>query len=343
MKMYVISVLLLAASLFAQEAKPMWIQDRWRVAEYPSAKWYIGFAMDEARGTPNQEQFNAIKRSAQNALSESIIVHIKGASSLTKKATETTADINYAQAITSSSNAVLAKVESYSYYDPANGYIYGFAAVKKADLANYYESVIKSGLDEAEQNLKLAAQLTELGKKRSALEKIGESKSKAEGLAYYKNLLLAVDSERGLERSQNSRLNELLKEIIVAAAETENAMLVYLEGNEETVVSNLQNILSGNKCRIADEQKDASYVLNIDAKACNIKNDGDFYHCYACVKADLTNSKTRKSELKINIDGLKIKGSEMSQSLACEQAFKSAASKLWSEIGNKMKSEACNK
>jgi len=99
----------------------MWIQDDWRSARYPSAEWYIGFAMDKTKENPNKAKFKEMEKAAQNSLSESIIINISGASTLEKssiqKNNNETINRNYKQEITSTSNAVLAKMETHSYFD----------------------------------------------------------------------------------------------------------------------------------------------------------------------------------------------------------------------------------
>jgi hypothetical protein len=134
-------ILFLFASLFAQESAPIWIHGEWRSAQYPSAEWYTGFAKDMAKGMPDNEKIEAVKKAAQNSLSESITIHVTSFSSIENssklkqngKNTSETMNRNYKQTITSASDVVLPKLESHFYFDKESGYIYAFAAVKKND------------------------------------------------------------------------------------------------------------------------------------------------------------------------------------------------------------------
>jgi uncharacterized protein (TIGR02145 family) len=127
-------------------------------------------------------------------------------------------DNNFGQLIQASASAEVAKSESYSHFDPATNTAYAFTAVRRDDLASYYASQIESGLSEAERILELAEQFVGLGRRIEALDKVAESKKRVESLDFYRDLLAVVDPEKGVERSQGTRTNELLAKI--AAAQT---------------------------------------------------------------------------------------------------------------------------
>jgi hypothetical protein len=150
------------------------VEESWRALSYPKAEWYTGFSIDKANGSPDRAKYEAIEKDAQNKLSQSITVHIQGTTAIENtsrmeqsgKNVSETINRNFKQEITTASNAVLAKMETYSHFDKKSGYIYGFAAVKKKDLADFYKSNINSLFIFADKEFALVEQQAGQGRKK---------------------------------------------------------------------------------------------------------------------------------------------------------------------------------
>jgi hypothetical protein len=292
-----ILVLFLAAPLLAQELTPMWVQDGWRSSRYPNTEWYTGFASDKAKGSPNQAKFKAIEKNAQNSLSESIVVHIQSTTSIentsVQKNLNETITQNYKQAITTASNAVVAKMETYSHFDRESGYIYGFAAVRKKDLAEFYRAKIDNLLSFAENQFSLANQLAEIGKKKSALNKINAIGDSLSRIDYWRNLLQAVASI-----TNDNRFAEIMRKINTAKIALENSVIIYLKvSGSEYVAEELPAVLQekGCNCTASETASEADYAITVNTKfnRCS-KADFDEVYCYASASVSVENAKTRK-------------------------------------------------
>jgi len=333
-----------------QNIAPQWVNDGWRSANYPQSVWFTGFSQDGLKsGANTAAAIQRVEQDARNKMVESISSRITSASRnetfsnrvSTGTQSKEVVEKTYGQIIQTSTSAVVAKTELYQYHDAQNSRVYAFAAVKKSTLADYYANMIESGLGDAERNIGLAKQSAESGKRKDATDKLAEGRKKIESLDYYRDLLIAVD-DNGLARGQGDRVTRLLKEIDAALVEAESIMPVFVTGTEtilsasaDIIVPALQTLLNDNGCRIAENQKDAGYILKIEAKACKAEYDTRFYHSESCVKVTLTNVKTGKAEVTVaNLTGPKESGRNAHE--AAEEAFKSVVPQIWEKVSGKI-------
>jgi len=332
-------ILFLAIVLQAQELTPMWVQDGWRSSRYPSAEWYTGFARDKVKGSPNQAKFKDIEKTAQNSLSESIVVNIRGASAVenssNQKNNSEAISRSYKQAIISESNAVLAKMETYSYFDKENGYLYGFAAVKKKDLAEFYSTKINGLFSFAESEFILANQLAETGKKKSAWNKIKAIEDSLLMVAYWENLLQAVASGVNV----HSRSAEILQKTNAAKIALENGTGIYLNvSGSEYVRDELPAVLQekGCNCSIAETEAEADYAITVKAilSRCN-KAANEQVYCWANATVSVFNSKTKKKS-SIKIPEAKGGWTDGDTEKATEESFKSLTENLAQQLLKEM-------
>jgi len=335
--------LFLAISLQAQESTPMWVQDGWRSTHYPSKEWYIGFASDKTKGSPSNAKFKEMEKAAQNSLSESIVVNIRAATAIEKTSTQKQSGKDYSEAInknirqtiTSSSDAVLARMETHSYFDKASGYIYGFAAVKKKDLAEFYSARINGLFSFAESEFSLASQLAETGKKKSALNKMKAIEDSLLKVSYWENLLQAVSSGA----TTHSRSTEILQKINTSKIALENSTGVYLymTGNEyvaEELPAMMQE--KGCNCSIAEKETEADYVITVKAKfsRCN-KADFEQVYCWANASVSVFNSKTKKNT-SLKIPEAKGGWTEGNTEKATEESFKNLTENIAQQLIKEM-------
>jgi len=327
----------------AQEPAPMWIQDSWRSTHYPGKEWYTGFAMDKIKGSPSQAKFKEMEKAAQNSLSESIVVNIRAASTIENTSTQKQSGKDYSevinknirQIITSSSDAVLAKMETYSHFDKASGYIYSFAAVKKRDLADYYSAKVNGLFSFAESEFSIASQLAEAGKKKSALNKMKAIEDSLLKMSYWENLLQTV----GSGTATYSRSAEILQKINTAKILLENGTSIYLNvSGSEYVAEELPAIMQekGCNCSTTGTAEEADYVITVKAKfsRCNKADFGQVY-CWANASASVFNSRAKKN-ISVKIPEAKGGWTEGNTKKATEESFKTLTENLAQQLIKEM-------
>jgi hypothetical protein len=342
----------------SQETSPCWRNESCRLSSYPENKWYLGFAEDTLGYKTNiTESRNLLEQQARSKMAESIKIDVSS-----RTETETKSELRFGNGFSSetisrifagtikiTAEVELVNVFTDSYHDSDVEKIYAFAAVKKSDLVAYYAQIIELNLSEAMHGIALSKQLIELGKINEALIKLSQAKKATEATTQHRVLLLAVDAQTGLERSQGERTNELLKEIAivqadVAARVAKDAMVVFVAGTEsilhkkaDIIAPGLQATLYNNDVKTTENQEEADYILKIDANVCNLRADNNFHYANACVKVILTNTKTNINEVATSIMGPKEGG--LSAENAGEKAFRSAVLDVWAKVKAQIKGD----
>jgi hypothetical protein len=105
----------------------------------------------------------------------------------------------------------------------------------------------------------------------------------------------------------------------------------------QTISDKLKEVLTSNNCRMEEKPKSNSFTLKIDAKDCDIRNDGTFDYCSACAKIEVIDGKDKKSGLNASITK---KVGWDNKEIACEKAAEASAPEIWSKVKGKIK-EAC--
>jgi len=338
-------ILFIAVSLFAQESIPTWIQDEWRSARYPKSEWYTGFVMDKINKQPDLKTYQEMEKTAQNKLSESIVVNIQGTSSVENtnvqqqngKNRSEAITRNYNQAITTASNTVLAKMEIHSYFDKKTSRIYAFAAVRKKDLADFYRANINSLFSFAEKEFTIAEYLAEQGKKNSAFGKIRAIEDSLKNVSYWGSYLQTVDGDNSYIR----REKELWQRINNAKMSLENSTSVYIDvsGIEEPedFTARLSTYMQEKQCNCAmsENENDADYVVQVKAKLNRcMENKSNKYgevYCYASANVSV-NSPKYKRPLEMQISEAKGGWMNGNKDKATEEAFKELSKNIAEKI-----------
>ena len=315
-----------AAANIQETPSPCWRNESCRANSYPENEWYLGFAEDTISHKTNAAEFRSLlEQQARGKIAESIRMDVSSRTEIETKSelrsggglSNETINKIFAETIKINAGAELVNTFTDLYQDANGKKIYAFAAVKKSDLAAYYAQIIELNLSEAAHNI--------------ALAKLSEAKKNIESTVQYRTLLLIVDAKTGLERSQNERVNELLKEIaaVKASAAAVGAKMFFVAGTD-IIVPGLQAILHDNNIRITENQKEADYILKADANVCNLRSNNGIHYANACVKIVLTNTKTNVNEVTTSITGPKEGG--LSAENAGEKAFRSAIPDVWAKV-----------
>ncbi|MDR1830331.1 MAG: hypothetical protein LBQ76_06120 [Candidatus Fibromonas sp.] len=332
-------ILLLALPVLAQNAFPQWVEESWRTARYPNSEWYTGFARDNIKGQPNSETYQAIEKDAQNKLSESIQVKIQSSTAVQTSSRQNSLgesiNTDYKQTTKTQTNAVLAKVDSKSYFDKKTSYIYGFAAVRKKDLAEFYTAKINGLFSFAENEFSIASQLAESGKRKNALDKIKAAEDSLSKVGYWEDLLNVVTSAAAYSK----RSVEIRQKINTAKIAFENGTAIYLDiSGSEYLAEKLGAVMQekGCNCFIAENADEANYTITVNAKLnrCNQADFGEVY-CFANANVSMRNPKTKKN---ISVEIPEAKGAWVNgnSEKATEESFKELAANIAQKLVKEM-------
>jgi hypothetical protein len=331
-------ILFLALPVLAQSV-PQWIEESWRTARYPNAEWYTGFARDKINGQPNSNDYQTIEKEAQSKLSESITFQIQGTTAIENTSRQTqsgkniseTISSDYRQQITSTSNAVLAKVQTHSHFDNKTGYIYGFAAVKKKDLADFYRSNINMLFAFAEKEFALAEQMTEQGKKKAALSQINAVEDSLKIVGYWGSYLQAVESDN----SYIAKEKNYWQKASSVKMQLQHGTSVYLDISGDNSLDGLGAEMQekGCNCTIAEEKENADYLVAIKTKLsrCSEARPGGAGFCYANATVAVNNLKFKKP-VSVKIPEAKGGWVKGDKEKAMEEAFKKLTGSLAEQI-----------
>jgi hypothetical protein len=317
----------LPALLLGQAAPPSWTQDAARERNYPASEWYTGFVTDRLKaGAEAGKALKALERDAQNQLSESIIVTIEGNTQVENTSVSQQSGGNrteqittgYKQAVKTATTATTVKNEVKSFHDAATGKLYAFAAVRRSDLAAFYRKSINVDLNKVETALGVAQQLVAAGKKMSARRKCGEAQKTLESVAFYRDLLTAVDADADEEAVQTERSNELVRTVEQRLIDLEQSTFVYVNckfeykgykddafGSDPGIICNIvKQALSENECSVVDDAAEADYELTLTASTTQ-RSDGagqfGIISYYANVRGTLYNRLTRKKTVDFSV------------------------------------------
>jgi len=114
-------------------------------------------------------------------------------------------------------------------------------------------------------------------------------------------------------------------------------------GKKSNVIgSKLREVFSENNCRVERNicKANGGYTLRINATACNnLKYNGVFYKCSACLKVDLLNGRN-EIVLSPKIEADSTLAAWNNKDIACEKAFEKSAPEIFTKIKTQI-SEVC--
>ncbi len=322
-------LLLLQTALpqWAQAQTPAWIQEAYRSANYPHSEWYTGFSRSKLQqGSNVGAALKNLEKDAQNQLAESIIVNIDGETSVINTSEQIQVgsisyeqiQTGYIQAVSTATKATTVKSEVKSYHDPASNMLYAFAAVRRSDLSAYYIKQINNDLNKVDIALGTSEQLVAAGKKMSAYRQCQSVKKTLNGIAYYQDLLVAVNADADDNDKQTERTNDLHRTLTDALIRLEQSTFIYVDckyefkNNKDDAFNEDPNIicdivkqsLSENDCSITDNKEECDYELTLTAYTTQ-RSDGKGQYgiisYYANVKGTLYNRLTKKQTVAFSI------------------------------------------
>ena len=267
---------------WGQTSPPIWVHDVYRQINYPPEKWHTGFVQDRLKANQNAGAIlKTMERDAINQLSESIIITVESETQVENTGRQPdgsgNAETNFKQKVTTSTSSTLINLEIHSHYDPSTGMLYAFAAIKRSDLATYYQKQLISDLSNAETAIELSKQHIMAGEKSSARSKIKEAKRLLDDIKFYRTMLSVVSAEMNDNDMQPGREDDLHRALEQILAGFETNIILYMDcqlekrGNDNDAFEKDPDILcdiitqalSENECIITNDISKADYVLTL--------------------------------------------------------------------------------
>jgi len=333
------------------EKQPDWVNEAWQEREYPKSAWLTGFGFSSQGGKGAYGSNRAAaEESALGKLVREISADVAVESGLRttsdlrqdgKKIKEVT-DENYTRTVKMKTGAEVAGVNVRTWHNPKTGAAYAFAAVKKSELITYYVSQVSIRQQRAENAVGEARQFSGLDRKADALRKSGDAGKILDESAQYAALLEKVDIGGGESKRLSARETALRQEIAAIVAEMEEAKSFYIEGTEtlggapvDIAMSKMKSVVTRNGFRVVDDAKIAAYSMRVEVRDCERKSVNSFSFCYACIRVDVVNLKTGKSEGRVDLKGTKTSLRE--EEASCRRAFEKIADEAWAKMKEDIK------
>ncbi len=310
-------------TIFAQQ--PAWYNDAQRNADYPSGKYFTGFA--EGQRLANERQDVATKRiqaSARTEAASTIRVHIQNTTDFTGLSRTLEKDEKtFYQSIeefysrtTTSVDMEIPGLQIETWQNPSTGTIAAFAWVKKSTLIKQLEKTITVGLTKIETALDQIDQLVANGQKMQARDLALKTMPQFGEVDEAQKMLAAVDEdadEESLQLQQTRTLQHRLTEII---ANLKNGINIYLDckadlfgANYSALKGEIQGALSPMGCTFVRSAAEADWMIVVSATAREY-NKSDFgglstYFAYVDAKISIKKGTT---EQRIYEDAISEKG-----------------------------------
>ncbi|MCL2845767.1 MAG: hypothetical protein FWE23_10040 [Chitinivibrionia bacterium] len=249
---------------------PSWTFETHRLQNYLNTEWHIGFVRDRVSGRAKFDDFQAIEMLAQQDLSERIMAEIRSSSALRTQTVQRIQDGNLSETTISDfdvnviiqSSAVLVNVDRRSFFNRRNGTIYGFAAVRKSVLAEFYKSNMNMLFSYIDEQIPVATSLAESGRKIAAVEKIQEIGDSLARVNEFNALLLAVNNDDSFVENivnVHRRLNGIRTQLQAGTR-------LFLDISGDNNLSELSAIISQNEdwsFEVVQSRENADYLVGI--------------------------------------------------------------------------------
>lgn len=339
-------ILFSALTLTAFAQQPAWYNDAQRNADYPSGKYFTGFA--EGQRLANERQDVATKRiqaSARTEAASTIRVHIQNTTDFTGLSRTLEKDEKtFYQSIeefysrtTTSVDMEIPGLQIETWKNPSTGTIAAFAWVKKSTLIKQLEKTITVGLTKIETALDQIDQLVANGQKMQARDLALKTMPQFGEVDEAQKMLAAVDEdadEESLQLQQTRTLQHRLTELI---AQLKHGINIYLScsadmfgTNYSSLKGEIQGELSKLGCTFVNDAKQSDWAVYVKAPArqYNKHTTGkeSSYFCY--VDANIVIEKTATGQ-RIYEDVISEKGGHtINYEQAARQAYRDISPKI---------------
>jgi hypothetical protein len=323
--------------------RPLWLDSDIRSMKYPKDVYLTGFAQGNINADESMENaIERIKTTAQNTLLESIRLNMQ---SRTHSATDAFSSNNHYEETETFSNQTLKSVAAEitgmkveSYFDKKTNHVYAFAYVNKDELIGYYKSNLSMNIGQIEGILQTANDLEANNEKAKARQQCNEVIGLFDKIRYVQDLLIAIDASSSNENLQIKKTELLYNKLTQMSARLAQAVLVYVENDEDLfeqkvniIANKLKAEMAESGCSFIEDAKKADFKLTIHARTREGSVSNNLVFCYVDVTVELYDIHKQKA---VYSDELSEKGGSNTQDKAARKAMENTVSKIINKISS---------
>ena len=294
---------------WSQTNPPIWVHDVYRKINYPPEKWHAGFVQARLQaGEDAVGKLKTMERDAINQLAEGIIVTIESETQVENNSGQSGGSDNAVtgirQKVKTATSATLINLDINSHYDPETGMLYAFAAIKRSDLASYYQKQLLLDVSKAETAIEALRRYIGEGKKSSARGKIKEANRLLDDIRFYRTMLSITNAELNDKELQSGREDGLHRSLEQILSGFESSIVVFMNcqleknGARNDAFASDPGILCGiirqalneNECIMTDDVRQADFELKLITSTTQRSDGNDQFGIisyYANVKGSL--------------------------------------------------------
>lgn len=326
--------------VFAQD--PSWLKDSWRSSQYPENVFLKGFAQDSKNKNETvAEATERVKNMARANLSETILATVKSVSdsyseSIMQGDNEVVNE-SFKSQIQVSTNLELNGVSVESYVK--DNMIYGFAHANKYEIIGYYKANLNMQVQQIEGLISTAKELENNHEKKKAKDEFNKALPIFNEIAEAQGILTALDKNISEADLKKEKTMGLYNEVIQANARLAQAIMVYIDSNEDNfgqstnlIENGLKAILAENECSFTTNELEADWKIRVKATSREFNFSNDVYFSYVDAQVELYKAPSEKH----------VYQNEFSQKGAHSKSYKEAARKALDDISKQISEKLLN-
>lgn len=328
--------------LIQAQKEPAWLSESWRSSQYPSNVFLTGFVQDgKNKNETVAEATERVKNMARANLSESIIASVQSVSD------------SYSESIMKGDNEVVnetfksnikvttdlelngVNVESYT---NAN-MIYGFAYANKYEIIGYYKANLNMQVQQIEGLISTAKELESNHEKKKAKDEFNKTLPIFDEIKEAQGILSALDKNISEADLKMQKTMSLYNEVIQANARLTQAIMVFINTNEDifgestkAIENGLKAILAENECSFTTDESEADWKIKINATSREYNYSNKVYFSYVDAEVELYKAPSDKH----------VYQNEFTQKGAHSKSYKAAARNAYNEVSNLISEKILN-
>ncbi len=257
---------------------PEWCNSEYRRMTYPTDAYFLGFIQGEREEGESIEQslarienqarvqaVSAIQTQLESAISQRSIEEISNGASDVKELFESHTKISVSMEI--------GGLQVMSWHNPQGKEVAAIAFIKRQTLIRQTDKRITANLTKIETALDNADELVKNGQKAQAKKEVQKIEHLFNDTYEAQKILLLVDNSADTEQAQLSETQSLHRRYVSLSASLKNGLALLIRCNAlldnepyNSFCEEIYGKLSSEDVFFTDNEKDADYLIDIDAK-----------------------------------------------------------------------------
>ena len=342
LKSLLLVILLVCSNLVFAQKDPAWLSESWRSAQYPSTVFLTGFVQDgKNKNESVSEATERVINMARANLSESILASVQSLSdsyseSIMKGDSETLNETFKSQ-IKVTTDLELNGVKTESYVK--DNFVYGFAYANKYEIIGYYKANLNMQIQQIEGLINTASELESKHEKKKAKDEFVKTLPIFETIKEAQGILSALDKNISEADLKMGKTMNLYNQVIQANVRLSQAIMVYINSNEDNfgesskaIENGLKAILAENECSFTTNEEEADWKIKINASSREYNYSNDVYFSYVDAEVELYKAPAEKH----------VYQNEFTQKGAHSKSYKAAARKAFDDISKQISEKLLN-